>query len=130
MTIILDKMYESLYDDLRKYNLWNRVKSETLIIIDQFRLMPGRSNIQPIFYAKEKAEIYRKRKIKVCMIYTNLEKAYGNVSREVMKQAIMNKDHQKLYVIVIEEMCKWESARQSLRGEIDDFKVRDFEVQI
>ena len=60
------KIWEKIID--------KRVRGETTVTRNQFRFMPERSTMEPIFCVRQIVEKYREIKKKLCIVFIDLEK--------------------------------------------------------
>lgn len=105
----------SFYMKIWDKKMDNSVKSETLVTRNYSVFIHGGLTLYLIFDIKQIVEKYRV-EIQMCilMVYLiDLDKKNNMVSSKIFKWKFMNKGLPKVYVIVIEDLCKVESTRIS-----------------
>jgi len=69
--------------------------------------------MEPLFCERQLAK-YREKNKKLCMVFIDLEKAYGRVPREVLKCVLIRKKVQKMYINLIQDM--YEGSNTSVKS--------------
>ena len=101
-----------------------RLREEVEISENQFGFMPSRSTIEAIYLLRGLMGLFRDRKVDLHMVFTDLEKAYDRVPREVLWRCLEDKRVSPAYIRVIKDM--YEGGRMSVRtpgGVSNDFAV-------
>lgn len=80
--------------------------------------------MKPLFWVRHHVEKYRKKKKKLYMMFIDLEKAYDQVLREVLKRTLMRIGVTNTYIIMKEDMFDGPCTRiKIMYGETENFMV-------
>jgi hypothetical protein len=109
--------------------LWERIiehhlRAVTNVTENQFGFMPGRSIMETIFLIRQLMERCREQKKDMHMVFTDLEKAYDKVLRNVMWWALQKYKVSTKYITLIKDM--YHNVVTSVRtsnGDTNDFSI-------
>ncbi|GJR28853.1 retrovirus-related pol polyprotein LINE-1 [Tanacetum coccineum] len=111
--------------------LWERVierrlRRETSVSENQFGFMPGRSSVEAIHLIRSLMEKYRERQRDLHMAFLDLEKAYDNISRELIWKTLVDKGTSRRYIKAIRDM--YNGAKTRVRTSIGNTKFFPVDV--
>ena len=92
-----------------------RVRGETLVGVEQFGFMPGRSTTEAMFALSQLLEKYGEKQRALHLIFIDLKKAYDRVPRQEVWASMRRKASEK-YVRVIQDM--YEGSRTSVKSSV------------
>jgi hypothetical protein len=109
--------------------LWERIiehrlRGVTNVTKNQFGFMSERSTMEAIFFIRQLIERCREQKKDLHMVFTDLEKAYDKVPRNVMWWALQKHKVSTKYITLIKDM--YDNVVTSVRtsdGDTDDFRI-------
>ncbi|KAD3641274.1 hypothetical protein E3N88_30498 [Mikania micrantha] len=80
-----------------------RLRRETQVIENQFGFMPGRLTTEAIHILRRIMERYREKKRDLHMVFTDLEKAYDSVPRQVIWDSLERRSIPWRYIELIKD---------------------------
>ena len=103
------KLYERIIE--------RRVRGETLVGVEQFGFMPGRSTTDAMFALRQLLEKYGEKQRELHLIFIDLKKAYDRLPRQEVWASMRRKGASEKYVRVIQDM--YEGSRTRVRSSVE-----------
>ena len=102
-----------------------KIIKEMSVNENQFRFMPGKSTMEPIFILRQLMWKFRESKKSRFIVFVDLEKAYDRVPRKVLWEVLVRKGVSRMYIELIKDMYKGSKTCVRTEGGLSEgFGVR------